>query len=299
MFSVIIPNYNREKSLPRAVNSVLKQSLQNLEVIVVDDCSVDDSISIISKYEDSRLRILKLEKNSGAAAARNFGIKHAKGEYISFLDSDDYYEPNFLENTYEELSKTREAVGFCWTGVRYFENQTETEYIWSPSPKSNAYLTFLNYLHIGTNSGITVKKEVFDKCGVFREDLPAAEDTEFFLRISQNFNYTFISKVLINIHKDGSDRLSKDFKKIAKAYNVFLPEHYVSIDRDKFLKSKFYYKMMWLNYHLGDKEAARKFYSKVPWSLLKGKLKALAIGFIYEVFPLKRALAYHQKISSI
>lgn len=299
MISIIIPNYNREKSLLRAVNSVLNQSFKNMEVIVVDDCSVDSSISKVSEITDARLKIFQLEKNSGAAAARNFGIKQAKGKYISFLDSDDFYETEFLQKTYEKLRNTSDTVGFCWTGVRYYENQNETEYLWSPTPKETPYLTFLNSLHIGTNSGITVKKEVFNKCGYFREDLPAAEDTEFFLRITQNFGYTFIPEILINIYKDGSDRLSRNFKKIAQAYNIFLKEHYSSIDKDEFLQTKYYYKMMWLNYHLGNKRKAQDFYSKIPGTFSLSKLKALITRILYEVFSLEKASAYHQKISSI
>lgn len=294
-----MPVYNRSATAEKAIQSVLNQSYSNFEFLIIDDCSTDNSVEIIKGFQDNRIRLFQLSENSGAAASRNYGIIQSKGKYISFLDSDDYYEKDFLKRTRLELESSKENVGFCWTGVRYFENQNKKEYCWSPDKKCTPYLTFLNSLHIGTNSGISVKKEVFNTCGYFREDLPAAEDTEFFLRITQNFGYTYIPDILINIHKDGSDRLSKNFKKIARAYNIFLPEHYDSIDRDNFLKSKYYYKMMWLNYHLEDRTTAREFYSRIPGFLSKGKLKAWVTRVIYEVFPLRRASLYHQKLSSI
>lgn len=299
MFSVIIPIYNRERSVGKAINSVLKQTFTDFELILVDDCSTDNSVQVISEIKDERIKIFKLKKNSGAAAARNSGIKQAKGSYVSFLDSDDYYDRDFLQKTYNTLSSTNEKVGFSWTGVRYFENKEETEYLWTPHRKNTAYLTFLYSLHIGTNSGITVKKEVFNACGNFRENLPAAEDTEFFLRITQKFDYIFIPEILINIHKDGSDRLSKNYKKIAKAYNIFLPEHFKYIDKNKSLQLKYYYKMMWLNYHLGNKTEARKFYSMIPGTFNRGKLKSLFTRILYEFLPLEKASEYHQKLSSV
>lgn len=299
MFSVVIPIYNRGHSILNAINSVLGQTFQDFELIIVDDCSTDNSIQIISNIKDKRIKIFKLNQNSGAAAARNFGINQASGEYISFLDSDDYYEVDFLQKTFEMLKDTDDKVGFSWTGVRYHENQKKMEYLWSPDKQKTSYLTFLNSLHIGTNSGITVKKKVFNSCGHFREDLPAAEDTEFFLRITRKFDYIFLPEILINIQKDGNDRLSKNFKKIAQAYSIFLPQHYKVIDREKSLQLKYYYKMMWLNYHLRKKKDARKFYRKIPGSLNRGKMKALFTKLLYEFFPLKKASELHQKISSL
>lgn len=295
MFSVILPVYNRENSISKAVNSVLDQSYSNWELIIVNDCSTDNTIAVLSQVTDDRIKILTLPKNSGAAVARNVGIEASSGEYISLLDSDDFYEPEFLSESFKEISKSSKKVGFIWTGVRYIEKGNLKEFIWNPIKKETPYLTFLNSLHIGTNSGITFKKDIFDICGKFREDLPAAEDTEFFLRITKSYNFSFVNKVLINIERDSSDRLSKNYIKIAQAYNYFLPDHFPFIDKKKELKRKYYYKMMWLNFHLSDPKTAEEFYNKIPKEFRTIKIKILRV--LYFFLPLKIASYLHLKLS--
>ncbi|UZO81864.1 glycosyltransferase family 2 protein [Aquimarina sp. ERC-38] len=99
MISIITPVYNSEKFIKKTILSVLNQSYKNWEHVLVDDCSVDNSKQIIKEYEykDKRIKYFKLDKNSGAAVARNKGIELAKGRYIAFLDSDDSWHPNKLE----------------------------------------------------------------------------------------------------------------------------------------------------------------------------------------------------------
>lgn len=299
MFSVIIPNYNRAEAVKVAINSVLNQTYQDFEVIVVDDCSTDNSVLEISKIKDPKLKILQLDKNSGAARARNYGVARANGELISFLDSDDYYEPEFLEESYKVISECGSEIGFMWTGVRYHYTNRTYDRSWTPPRKKNAYYTFLHNLQIGSGSGITLRKNAFLNCGGFNVDLPAAEDTAFFLKITQEYDYVNTNEILINVIKKGEDRMSKSFINIAKAYNKFLSQHFENINSDDLLKKKFYYKMMWLNYHLNNKKEARKFYKKIPGSFDRGKIKALFTKILYEFLPLEKASEFHQKISSL
>ena len=98
--SVIIPTYNRGKSIIQSINSVLEQTYHNLEILIVDDCSTDDTEYLISKIDDPRVKYIKLKENKGASFARNIGIKIATGKYISFQDSDDIYKNNKIEKQY-------------------------------------------------------------------------------------------------------------------------------------------------------------------------------------------------------
>ncbi len=107
--SVIIPLYNKGPYIKRALDSVLSQTFQDYEVIVVDDGSTDDGPEVVSGYKDARLRIIHQE-NAGPGAARNRGIKEAKGQYIAFLDADDEWLPEFLENSVLNLQKHPECV---------------------------------------------------------------------------------------------------------------------------------------------------------------------------------------------
>ena len=102
LFSFIVPVYNTAPFLRQCIDSILSQTLQNIEVICVDDGSDDGSVDILKEYEqtDSRVSVI-LQQNSGGGAARNKGIAVAKGKYLSFLDSDDFFEPKMLEEAYK------------------------------------------------------------------------------------------------------------------------------------------------------------------------------------------------------
>jgi len=155
--------------------------------------------------------------------------------------------------------------------------------------------SFLKDLKIGTGAGITVKKEVFENCGYFDDSLPAAEDTEFFLRITEKYDYAVSLKILINIYRENSDRLSKNFVKIANAYNQFLPNHFAEIDQHPEIMVRYYYKMMWLNYHLKDKIKAKYYYDKIPKELRTSRI--MAVKYLYELFPLTSAFYFHEKLA--
>ncbi len=297
MISVVIPVYNRESLIEIAIRSVLNQTYKDFELIIVDDCSTDKTIDVVNSIQDNRIILIQTPKNSGAAAARNRGIMHAKADVISLLDSDDFYESNILEESYSLLKNSDEGIGFMWTGIRTIRGKKTDTSCWQPVFVESNYLTFLHALHIGTNSGISIRRKVFELCGFFNEELPAAEDTDFFLRITQHFGYVYSPKILININKSGEDRLSKNYKKIATAYNLFLPQHFSEIDKIEKLQKKFYYKMMWLNYHISSKSLAR-FYFKKLISLRLIDKKALIVFVIFELFPDGFASKFHLRLSN-
>lgn len=297
LISVIMPVYNRAQTIELAINSVLQQTNPDFELIIVDDCSTDNTVEVISSIKDPRIFYFQLKKNFGAASARNYGIKKSRGSIISFLDSDDYFEPDFLKISYETLQGTPPKVGFMWTGVRYHKGSKLQENSWVPTLRKNTYLTFLYNLRIGTGAGICIKKEVFEMCGYFNENLPAAEDTEFFLRISQEFDYVFTREILINVVKDSSDRMSRNFVKVAEAYNLFIDSHLSEIEKDEELKVKFYYKLMWLNYQLNNNKKSREYLKKMPKSNLRFLLKAYFLFGIYETFTVNIAKKIHSRIS--
>lgn len=114
MISIIIPVYNIEKYLSRCIESVLDQTYQNLEAIFVNDGSTDNSLKILEEYQkkDKRIKIINKE-NAGSGAARNDGIEQSKGEYLAFLDSDDWYEKDFLERLYKNLKENNSEIAMC------------------------------------------------------------------------------------------------------------------------------------------------------------------------------------------
>lgn len=127
MVSVIIPIYNAEKKLNRCINSVLNQTYSNIELLLIDDGSTDTSAQICIKYTqiDNRVRYIH-KKNEGAASARNLGIKKAKGEYIQFVDSDDYIAPDMTESLYNSIVNNNSDLSICGmiSYTAYSRNET-------------------------------------------------------------------------------------------------------------------------------------------------------------------------------
>ncbi|PJI32571.1 glycosyltransferase family 2 protein [Acinetobacter pseudolwoffii] len=116
--SIITPSFNSVNYICHTIESILNQSYKNWELIIIDDCSTDDSCTVIQKYvdQDSRIKLIKLEENSGAAIARNIGIKHASGRFIAFLDSDDTWHPEKLEKQIKFMLDNQ--YYFTYTGYR-------------------------------------------------------------------------------------------------------------------------------------------------------------------------------------
>ena len=112
MISVIIPTYNRGRCIQRSIDSVLSQTYKDIELIIVDDGSTDQTEEVVKKYEDPRIRYIKAG-HGGAGAARNRGVFEAKGEYIAFQDSDDYWQPQKLERQLERMKNVDADILFC------------------------------------------------------------------------------------------------------------------------------------------------------------------------------------------
>lgn len=300
-FSIIIPVYNRERIIVRAIESVISQTFRDWELLIVDDCSTDNTFFKISSIKDPRIRVMKLLKNSGAASARNFGIHQSKGKLICFLDSDDELLPTFLEESFIKMNSISLNVAMIWTGSKIIRDidkkHASLGSVWKPNLRT-PYLSFLSNLSIGTNSGITIRREVFDRVGLFDEELPAAEDTDLFFRISREYSVDYIDKLLINIYQTGNDRLSKRFDKIAIAYNQILPKHINEIQKYKHLRLKFYYKLMWLNYHLGNKKLAR-YYFKLSLKNNVLSFKTWSVFIIFEILDKANATKLHILLSGL
>lgn len=196
MVSVIIPTYNARQYICRAVDSALAQTYQDIEIIVVDDGSTDDTVGVLKKY-GGKVRILS-QKNSGPSAARNKGIREARGQYIAFLDSDDRWASEKLEKQLGVIQDDP-AVRFVNCSVCFIDEDTGKKRTESKSdiPRQK----FLHKLHVenlvGSPSGWLVARECFDAAGVFDESLKVAEDWELALRICKRYKYSVLPQTLL------------------------------------------------------------------------------------------------------
>ena len=123
--SIITPIYNSSKYLQETIDSVLSQTLQDWEWLITDDCSTDNSIEILEKINDDRIKIFKAEKNGGAGFARNISLKNANGRFITFLDGDDFWEPTFLEEMVNFMKNEKSELSYS-TYSRCDENLNPT-----------------------------------------------------------------------------------------------------------------------------------------------------------------------------
>lgn len=202
LVSVVIPTHQRPALTVAAVKSALAQTWPTIEVIVVDDASADDTPDRVRAICDPRLRVIEQPENRGVAAARNAGLSAARGELIAFLDSDDLWRPDKLARQVLALSGRPANVGICQCGseTRTGDNGTSVH---RPGAEGRLFgaLLLRNVLH-GGGSTVMIRREVIDTIGGFDEELPAAEDWEFFQRASRLFDVISVPEPLAVIRDD-------------------------------------------------------------------------------------------------
>jgi len=241
--SVIIPTYNRAHLISRAIKSVLNQTYQDFEVIVVDDGSTDNTEEVIKEFQkkDERIKYVRHEKNKGGSAARNTGIKAAKGKYIAFLDSDDEWLPEKLEKQMKVFENAPAKVGVVYTGFWRIENNKKI-YIpssWVKKKEGNIHKELLKGNFIGLPT-VLVRKECFKKAEMFDEKLPRLQDWELVIRLSKYYDFKCIDKPLL-ISYYTSDCISTNNNALIKALKLILSKHFDEFTKDRNLLSKYYY----------------------------------------------------------
>lgn len=149
LVSVVTAAYNCSKTIGETIESVLAQTWQNWEMLIVDDCSTDNSVEVIEKYAsmDSRVKLIRLEKNSGSATARNTAIKNAKGKYVALLDSDDLWKPEKLSEQIKFMQEKDVALSF--TSYEVFTSSQDVERRVFKAPKTVNYKRYLRNSIIG------------------------------------------------------------------------------------------------------------------------------------------------------
>jgi len=243
--SVIIPVYNREDRIILSLKSVLNQTYKNLEVIIVDDASTDNTSKILKPFIDNKkVRYYRLRKNSGKPSiVRNYGIRKSKGEYIAFIDSDDIWlkdkltlQFNFIRNSDVELGYV-----FCDAFVRNSGNKRMERFI----TQQNFYNNFKNYITRKNNYGyildkqlffeyllvdflvfnqtVLIKREIILKYSCFNENLTYGEDNDLWMKVARDFSIGYIDKPLFVYVKHEDNLMNNDNARIQD--NICLYNH--------------------------------------------------------------------------
>ena len=206
MVSIIIPTYNREKEIGRAVWSILQQTYVWYEIIIVDDGSTDNTEEVIRQFADDRIRYIQLETNQGPSHARNIGIKEALYDYIAFHDSDDEWMPDKLELQMCKMTQVSEMFGLVYCRMSGIARDGSSRFVCPPleyersALEGSMFKILLRQNAIGTPT-MLVRKECLEKVGGFKEGLNCLEDWELILRIARNYQIGFVDEILLEVHK--------------------------------------------------------------------------------------------------
>ena len=205
LISVIVPLYNKESWIKRCMVSIINQTYENIEILVINDGSTDDSLKVMDTIDDRRIRIVD-KPNGGVSSARNLGIKNAEGEYIAFIDADDEWNSKHLEVMIDGFHKFQDAILVCDDLIEtkvekkefvqkrnvpyYLKNNDETTYHYS---LIDDYLgTLKDNFFILSGSSVLIKSSVIKEYQLqFHEHLDIGEDVNYWLQLSQVGKFVF------------------------------------------------------------------------------------------------------------
>ncbi|MCK9573928.1 MAG: glycosyltransferase family 2 protein [Candidatus Omnitrophica bacterium] len=205
-FSIIIPTYNRKQFLKIALDSVIAQTFDDYEIIVVDDGSTDETREMFegqAPWTQARGEKVKYiyQENKGPAAARNAGIKQAKGEFICLLDSDDRFREDKLKIAYEYIKKYPQYKIFHTEEIWYKDGLLLSQKIYHKKPSGSVFGNSVKICSIGTST-VIIKKAIFTEIGLFDESMLTCEDYEFWLRAT-NKHRVFLIPYYLTIKQGG------------------------------------------------------------------------------------------------
>jgi glycosyltransferase involved in cell wall biosynthesis len=271
LVSIIIPCYNGEKFIAEAIESIINQTYQNWELIIINDGSTDKSEKIIKQYcrKDNRIKYKKNSKNKGIPATRNIGIKASNGEYIALLDQDDLWINEKLEMQMKEYLKASKRVGLLFGNIMVINVINKSKRIKKPininfeeisSEELFKKLYFNNFI---TSITVILRKECLEKIGLFNERIKwGGDDYELWLRIAKYYKFKYINQILAT-RREHTNNYSSTEKSVEG--NIELVNNIDQINNiPKNLKNKKIafqlYRLARLNHLKGNYPDARKYY---------------------------------------
>lgn len=237
LVSVIMPTYNRQATVMRALDSVLGQTYANLEVIIVDDASTDSTVQLVNARRDDRVHLICLPENGGANAARNRGIAAARGEYIAFQDSDDEWDRDKLQVQIKDMLDRGLAASFCAHRlIRDVGEKIIPEDYEDKEKYEDGLRQVLAESNVISTQTLVVRKDVFSIIGNFDEDMPRLQDYEFVIRLSQKEKIGYIARPLVSVYRTGIS-ISTNTEALYKAITLLLMKHGKFFKVNRFLAS--------------------------------------------------------------
>lgn len=233
MFSIIIPLYNKANYIVKTVQSVLKQTYQQFEIIVVNDGSTDNGFEIVKQIKDSRIRLIQKE-NGGVCSARNVGISNAKYDYIALLDADDYWDKDFLSEASKLIEDFPQAALWGINFAEIYEGKLIRE-LPTGLPKGfrgivEDYFEMPEKMgrisDLFCSSSVVIRKSIFDHTGMFDERLKYSEDIDMWYRIIANFPVAFYDRYM-SFYQYDADNRAMNRKRTLKYFLPYYSDKYL------------------------------------------------------------------------
>jgi glycosyltransferase involved in cell wall biosynthesis len=223
--SVVIPVFNRPEAVRRAIQSVLTQTFDDFEILVVDDASTDDTPAAVLAFDDPRIRLVRHDRKRGGSAARNTAIRAGSAPFVAFLDSDDEWLPTKLERQLEVFARGGERLGLVYTGTEMVYGDGSSD-VYIPRRHADIVRAMLIANVIGDTSAGMVRRTVLEAVGGFDESLPASQEMDLWLRICEEFVVDFIAEPLVRIAKgNDSGRITANITATTGGRELFCRKH--------------------------------------------------------------------------
>jgi len=290
--SVIIPAYNAMNYLPKTLESVLKQTFDDFEVILVNDGSSDGIEDWTAQIIDRRVKLISQE-NKGLAVARNTGINHSQGDYLAFLDADDIWEPTKLEKQVICLAENSE-LGLVYTWTAWIdENDNFTGRILKSYAEGYIWQKLITYNVIGCGSVAMVRRSCFDTVGIFDSNLTyfnVNEDWDMWLRIADRYPFKVIKEPLV-YYRQSSSSSSRNWHLMEQSFSIVIEKAFSSAPAELFyLKGQSYGSanlcLAWKALQSRDKDYKKAIYfraaalAQYPWVCFSKEYLSLSLAII-------------------
>jgi glycosyltransferase involved in cell wall biosynthesis len=298
LVSVVIPTFNRAACIERSILSVLNQTYRNIELIVVDDCSNDNTEEVISKISDWRLTYIRLDLRSGACAARNKGVLTSTGKYVAFQDSDDEWVSDKLDIQVSLMMQSPDNVGLIYSR---FDQHSKSHTCSLPKlaelPQGHVLPLLLKQNFISTQV-MLVRRDCFSLVGQFDEKLKRLQDWEFAIRMASHYDFMAISRPLANVYLS-NDSISINESSI-DALMYILDKHRSLFENNaaahclhlQCITEHFYIKgnILAAQREMGRLANASSCYRKALYTLIKYMPSSLIISYLRNKLRLKNTL---------
>lgn len=229
--SVIIPAFNAMPHLPQTIESVLQQTFNDFEILIIDDASTDSTVEWISQIKDHRIHLIQQTKNQGPNAARNLGINSAKGDYIAFLDADDIWEPAKLFKQVEILERDIH-IGLIYTSATIMNEEGQvTGRLFVARKEGNVWESLIQGNFVDCPSSVIVRRECFNQVGLFDVNFRCFEDWEMWIRIAKTYRFAAMSEPLVKFRMVANSN-SKNYHLMETSFHQVINKIFQSVDTE-------------------------------------------------------------------